>query len=412
MKYIYPLILTFLSVTFSLLAQQEIKMAKPEEVGLSSDSLKKMDDYFHKFVDNNQLAGIQTAVMRHDQLVHFDSYGYADTENKKPLDGESIFRIFSMTKPIVSVALMQLYEDGKFELDDPVSKFIPQLGAVYVYSDSSISLAKKPITIRHLLTHTAGYSHGRSPYPKLNQRYRKAELFSAKNNKEFVTALSNIPLQFEPGTNWQYGYSTAICGYLIEVISGKSLDVYLQEEIFAPLEMTNTFFQVPIEKVNQFTVGYRWDKEEGITLADTPENSRYTKQVTLYHAGGGLVSTTVDYLKFCQMVLNNGTLNNVQILKRETVDLMLQDHLQETRKHQPNLKIRTGESGFGLGFVISGSKPDQLEKVYGWGGLAGTYFKIDAENDIIYILMIQLRPHAQLNLRSTFQNFIKASILD
>jgi CubicO group peptidase (beta-lactamase class C family) len=408
----YPLILAFLIINFSLFAQHDINSVMPEKVGLSSDSLKKMNNHFHKLVDNNKLPGIQTAVMRHGQLVHFDSYGYADIKNKKVLDTESIFRIFSMTKPIVSVALMQLYEQGKFKLDDPVAKYIPQLDSVFVYSDSTITLAKRPITIRQLLTHTAGYGNGRSSYPKLNQLYRKANLFNSKNNKEFVEALSKIPLQFEPGTNWQYGHSTAICGYLIEVLSGKNLNIYLKEELFLPLGMNNTFFQVPLEKINNFTVGYRWNKTQGITVLDTPKNSRYTKNMTMYHAGGGLVSTTLDYLRFCQMLLNKGTLNHTQILKQETVDLMLQDHIQETRKHQPNLKIRTGESGFGLGFVISGSTPDTLEKVFGWGGLAGTYFKIDVENNLIYILMVQLRPHSQLKLRSTFQNFIKSALID
>ncbi len=408
----YQLIFTFLTISTTLFAQHKMDMSTPESLEMSSDSLKKMDSYFHKIVDNNKLAGIQTAVMRQGRLIHFDSYGYADIENKKPIDEESLFRIFSMTKPIVSVALMQLYEKEMFELDDPVAKFIPYLDSVFVYSDSTIRLAKNPITIRHLLTHTAGYSHGRSPYPKLNQLYQEANLFSSKNNKEFVEALSKIPLQFEPGTNWKYGYSTAICGYLIEVLSGKNLDDYLRDEIFLPLNMADTYFQVPTEKVCQLTVGYRWNQGQGITIADVPENSRYTQDMTMYHAGGGLVSTTSDYLKFCQMILNKGTLDTVQVLKPETVDLMLKDQLQETRKHQPNLKIRTGESGFGLGFVISGDNPNNLEKVFGWGGLAGTYFKIDVENQLIYILMIQLRPHSQLNLRRTFQNFIKVSLLN
>lgn len=399
-------------ITFSSYAQDKnIDLTKPELVGISSDSLRNMDAYFHQLVDNQQLAGIQTAVMRNGKLVHFDSYGYSNIQEEILLDQGSIFRIFSMTKPIVSAALMQLYDQGKFKLEDPLSKYIPEFEEMEVYTESGLVPAQNPIRIVDILTHTSGFSYGTSQYAELNQRYASANLFSSENNEEFVRRLSQLPLQFEPGTDWQYGLSTNICGYLVEVLSGMSLDAYLQEHIFSPLGMTDTHFQLPSEKTERFTVGYGWRDDIGLTIEQGQRENRYTQEVTLFNGGGGLVSTTLDYLKFCQMILNKGKVGNTRILEEQTVNLMLKDHIGEARTSQERLRLPRGEAGFSLGFAIRGNNGNELEHVFGWGGAVGTYFKIDTDNNLVYIMMIQLSPHMQLELRQLLQNFVDNAVI-
>jgi CubicO group peptidase (beta-lactamase class C family) len=400
-----------ISLATALTAQYDVQqIASSEANGLYSDSLEQMNRYFHTLVDEKRLAGIQTAVIAKGKLVHFDTYGYADIEQQKKLDEKSIFRIFSMTKPIVSVALMQLYEQGKFDLYDPLHKYIPEFKDLLVYSDSTLVPAKEPIKIIDLLRHTSGYSYGNSNYEGLNQYYAEARLNASENNKAYVQKVSKIPLQFEPGTARQYGVSTNICGYLIELLSGKSLDVYLQEHIFEPLQMNDTHFKLPQEKIEHFTVGYRWSDENGLFVAESATDNRYVSEVALFNGGGGLVSTTFDYLKFCQMLLDDGRVNQKLILKPETLQLMFKDHLAEVRKHQENIRLPQGEAGFGLGFAIKGDHPDQLKNIFGWGGAVGTYFKIDKDHDLAYVMMIQLSPHRHLGLRQRIQDFINASI--
>lgn len=401
-----------IAVNFGSFGQFSLSsLINADAMGISGDSLKKMDGFFHDLVDEAQLAGIQTAVLHNGKLIHFDSYGYADIETQKALDEKSIFRIFSMTKPIVSVALMQLYEQGKFKLEDPLHKYIPEFKESYVLEDTTLVVAQNPIKIIDLLKHTSGYSYGNGQNSYLNAHYARMNLYASRTNKEFVTKLSKIPLQFEPGTNWQYGMSTNICGHLIEVLSGRSLDEYLTDFIFDPLQMKDTHFQLPEEKVNRFTTGYGWNDQSGLYVAENSEDNRYTNEVTLFNGGGGLVSTTFDYLRFCQMILNGGSLYDVRIIKDQTIDLMLTDHLETTRQHQTErLRLPSGEAGFGFGFAIRGEHPDALQKVFGWGGALGTYFKIDAKHDLVYVMMIQLSPYRHLDLRRKIQEFVESAI--
>jgi len=391
--------------------QEKNNSLKLENLGISKDSLNKMNKYFHSLVDKDSLAGIQTAVMKNGELIHFDSYGYADIENREKIDEKSIFRIFSMTKPIVSVALMQLYEEGKFNLSDPVHKFIPEFRMMNKYEDDSLVKVHEPIKIIHLLTHTSGFSHGRVSNQFLKKNYQEAQLFQAKNNKELANKLSRIPLQFEPGTDWQYGLSTALCGYLVEVLSGTTLDKYLEEHIFKPLEMKDTFFELPKGKMKHLTVGYKWSKERGVFISDVPEDSGYSKKVTLFHGGGGLLSTTLDYLKFCKMMRDKGVYNGRKVLEKSTVALIFTNHIEQATKIQSKLRLPPGEGGFGLGFAIRKNNTGELENVYGWGGLAGTFFKINMDLDLIYVLMVQLYPHGHLNLRKKFQNYVESSVI-
>lgn len=406
------LLLFFMAMSMVVHAQEKpFEVATPESVRMSSDSLQAMNTHFHNLVDQRQLAGIQTAILRNGKLVHFDSYGYANLEEKKIVDAQSIFRIFSMTKPIVSVALMQLYEQGKFKLEDPLYKYLPAFKEMQIYTDSTLIPAQNPIRIIDLLRHTSGFSYGRTPHAELNQIYAEANLYSSQNNKEFVAKLSKLPLSFEPGTDWQYGLSTNICGHLVEVFSGKSLKNYVKDHIFTPLDMNNTYFQLPKEQIEHFTVGYRWQAETGLFISENQRNNRYTQEVSLYNGGGGLVSTTMDYLKFCQMLLQEGTFNKHTILQKETVQLMLKDHLQEVRKYQERFRLPLGEYGFGLGFAIRGTSETELDNIFGWGGAVGTYFKIDTDHNLAYVMMIQLSPYRQLGLRQLFQQYVRSAIL-
>ncbi len=384
----------------------------PESVGVSSEKLDILKKELHKYVDDGKLAGIQTAILRKDKLIHFDSYGYADIESEKLLDTQSIFRIFSMTKPITSVGLMMLYEQGKFQLDDPLHLYIPEFKNMTVYDEQKgIIPAKNSIKIIDLLRHSSGVSYGRGPNNDLNSLYAKKNLGNSRNLRSFIEKISKLPLAFEPGTNYEYSYSTDICGYLIEVLSGQPINEYLQEKVLIPLKMQNTYFQLPKEKIQQLTTGYHAGTNNNLMIAELPKESMFANDVSFFRAGGGLVSTTNDYIKFCRMLLNKGTLYGHQILKPGTIDLMTKDHLSSVRKYTPRLRILSRETGFGLGFSIAAKEKGELRGVYGWGGAVGTYFRIDPEQDLAYVLMIQLSPYKQLNLRETFQELVNNSII-
>ena len=362
-----------------LIAQNNFPTAAPETAGISSEYIAEMDAEMHQLVDKGKLAGIQTAIMLKGKLVHFDTYGFSNIEDNKPLQENSLFRIFSMTKPIVSVALMQLYEERMFRLEDPVSKYIPSLKNMMLYEEErGLVPAKNPIKIIDLLRHTSGLGYGRGSNAYINSLYMKTNLGNSKDSREFINNIGRLPLYFEPGTNWQYSHSVEVCGYLIEVLSGMTLDEYLTKCILNPLQMNDTHFQIPENKIERFTVGYGADDNGNLFVSEPATDNRYTRKVTFFNGGGGLVSTTPDYLRFCQMMLNKGELDGVKILKPETVDLMITDHLKNVRQHQEaKLRLLPRETGFGLGFSIASYEAEGNKGVYGWGGAVGTYFRID-----------------------------------
>ncbi|MFK7811911.1 MAG: serine hydrolase domain-containing protein [Maribacter sp.] len=380
---------------------------------MSSELLNQMDSSLHQIVDDGKLAGIQTAILRKGKLVHFDTYGLADIDNKKPLQENSIFRIFSMTKPIVSVALMQLYEQGEFQLDDAVSKYIPAFEKMKIYTDvERLVPAANTIKIVDLLRHTSGLGYGRGSNTHINNLYTDASLGNSENLSEFINKISKLPLYFEPGTNWQYSHSVEVCGYLVEVLSGMKLDEYLTKCILNPLKMNDTHFQIPEHKIERFTVGYWADEAGNLFISESASDNRYTREVTFFNGGGGLVSTTADYLRFCQMLLNKGTLAGEKILNRETVDLMTRDHLNNVRPHQKErLRLLPRETGFGLGFSVAAYEQNGERGVYGWGGAVGTYFRIDPKNELAYVMMIQISPYRQLQLREKFQTHVNKSLI-
>jgi len=388
---------------------EEIERLDPKEVGFSDERLDRIEPAMQKYIDEDLTPGVLTAIMRKGKIVHLKTQGYMDVENKIPLQEDAIFRIASMTKPIASIALMILWEEGHFQLNDPVAKFIPSFSKVKVSSTGDASGEtgiledpKRDITIRDMLTHTAGLSNS---YIGNRQAYRKAmNIPRPESNAEQVDRLSKLPLNYHPGEQWQYSAATNVVGHLVELISGQSLDIFLKEKIFSPLDMKDTHFYLDNTKGGRLTAQYAPGKDNKITLKDpgTEESRWITSPRNIFSGGGGLVSTARDYLRFQQMILNQGELNGERILAPSTVSLILENHTD-------NLPIwLTGPgTGFGLGYGIivdrgKASTPLSEGSAY-WGGAYCTISWIDREKELIGLMMTQVRPYDHINIRRDFQ---------
>lgn len=434
-------VLTYFLYCSFLIAQYS---TNPEKAGLSKERLQRLNSIMHEFVDKGKLAGVQTAILRNGEIGHYDTYGFADIDNKKPLKDDGIFRIYSMTKPIVSVALMILYEEGKFLLDDPVHKYIPEFKNLKVYKTLNeniwpfnkihlVTKARKPILIIDLLRHTSGLGYGWGNNTYVDKKYNKAKILDRKNSIDFVEKISEIPLYHEPGTGWRYGVSTDVCGILVEVLSGQSLDEFLFRRIFEPLNMVDTHFQLPKNKINRFTSNYinnipkrfrKLAKIMGITfnphgkliVIDQADSSEFAENITFFSGGGGLISTTKDYLQFCKMVLNKGELNGARILSPKTIELMTEDQLKFIPHKGGSIVLPDNGTSFGLGFSvvknIAAKKILGSVGTHGWGGAAGTFFGIDPQEDLIFILMIQLIDFEDLEISKRFQTMVYQSIIE
>lgn len=429
---IKSLFLTFtlclLGTSISLLAQNAIPTlipttslpsAAPEAVGMSSTRLKMMEERMHEYVDNGQLAGVQTAIIRKGKLVQFDTYGYEDIATKDPLKENSIFRIYSMTKPIVSIGLMMLYEEGKFQLNDPLYKYAPEFKEMEVYvGDGKMEAAKEPIRVVDVLRHTTGFGYGWGfPPNRVDSLYKVgAQRGAMANNREFLTAMSKLPLYHQPGTGWRYSVSTDVAGALLEIISGQPLDQFLEERILNPLGMKDTHFEVPDAKDERFITNYTHKKDGTLQTIDHPSMSKYCKEVKMFSGGGGLVSTSNDYLRFCQMLLNKGELDGVRLISPKTLELMTGDHTQNTPHAGGPIVLPARGTAFGLGFSVTTdlAATEMLGSVgaYGWGGAAGTYFRIDPKEDMAILMMIQVMPYNHLQAREKFQNLVYQAIME
>ena len=379
---------------------------EPESLGISTKKLNTLIDKVNALVDNGQIPGVQTALLKDGKLVSFHTYGFSDVESKKVLADNSIFRIYSMTKPVVSIGLMMLYEKGLFELDENVSKYIPQFNDLVVYDSTKNTRPENQIKIIDLLRHSSGIGYGWSDNQYLNSMY--SEIWESKNNAEFVDKVSKIPLFSHPNTEWRYGVNTDICGYLIEVLSGQPLDQYLSESIFEPLGMTDTHFKLPDVKINRFTSNYVFDENsKKLNRVDKFDSGSYSN-VTWFGGGGGLVSTTKDYIKFTLTLLKNKSYSNVRLIKDETLDLMIKNHI-------PHLKYPWGNGiGFGLGFsIVIDEKESELKDndgTFGWSGMAGTLFSVDPKEELILIFMTQ-RNHPWGDIHRIFNNFAYDSLI-
>lgn len=366
-----------------------IPRAVPEEVGMSAARLDRIAPVMQRWVDDGKIPCALTMIAREGRLVHFEKFGMQDVATSKPIEFDTIFRIYSMTKPITSVAVMMLYEEGHFQLNTPVSEFIPAFKDMKVYANHGDAIvdAEREVTVKHLLTHTAGLIYGGDWVHPINDRYREANFFGG-DLANMVQELGNIPLLHHPGDSWNYGMSTDVLGYLVEVVSGMPFAEFLKKRIFEPLGMVDTDFSVPEEKADRYATLYEPTEDGGIqVLENAPVSSG---PLSFFHAGGaGIQSTAADYLRFCQMMLNEGELDGVRLLGKKTVELITMNHIPED--WQP--LWRTG-SGFGLGFAVVTDVADTHALgslgTYSWGGLASTIFWIDPVEELIAILMTQL----------------------
>jgi len=397
--------------------------------GFSTEKLKNIESYLQeKYIDTNRYVGTLTGIYRNGQLGFISTLGLMDRESRKPIERDTIFRIYSMTKPITSVALMSLYEKGLLQLDDPVSEYIPAFKDLNVYSEGIFGNYKttypdREMTIRDLLSHQSGLTYGFMERSNVDAAYRELgiEKESQQNLQEFVNVLSTIPLEFSPGTAWNYSVSTDVCGYLIEVISGKTLDMFLEEEIFQPLGMSDTGFYVPSSKTQRLSSNYEYREGQEPILVDDANTGSYINPPTLFSGGGGLVSTLDDYMAFCKMILGRGSLAGHRILSRKTLDLMSSNHLTNGKDLRSCAYGRWSETsytgvGFGLGFSIlldpaasqvSGSKGELA-----WGGAASTAFWIDPLEDMAVVFLTQLLPSSTYNVRRELRSLVYSALSD
>ncbi|MGB5950426.1 MAG: serine hydrolase domain-containing protein [Parvibaculum sp.] len=406
------------------------KIARPEDVGLSSARLAAIPDYFGSYVARGKVAGVSTLVARHGEIAHFETVGQRDSESGLPLERDSIFRIYSMTKPITSLALMMLYEEGHFQLNHAVSRYIPEFKGLRVWAGGThekyeTKPAEREMTIRDLLTHTSGLTYGFMPGHPVAKLYRQRGIDGAATGditlKEMVARLSELPLLFSPGEKWNYSVSTDVCGYLVEVLSGRPLDELLASRIFAPLGMNDTGFHVPAEKLGRFTTNYEKDlRTRAVRAIDRgDETSIYARPRKFLSGGGGLVSTMTDYWRFCQMILDGGVFEGTRLVSPKTIEFMSLNHLPGGRTMKEMSTAAFSElagdgAGFGLGFQVI-LDPAEAQAVgsagnLSWGGAASTYFWIDPEEDLVAILMTQLMPSSTYPLRPQLQQLVYAAI--
>ncbi len=363
---------------------------------ISKAKLDNLKSHFQTYVDTNQLTGLTTFVSHHGKPIHFETYGLQDKDKAVPMAKDSIFRIYSMTKPITGVAMMMLWEEGHFKLDDPVAKYIPAFKDTRVFTSLNedgtmiTEPQKRQMTIRDLMRHTSGLTYGLFGNTPVDKAYMKVDILNADVTlKGMVEKTAKLPLVAHPGEKWNYSVSTDVQGHLIEIFSGMPLDDFFKARIFKPLGMTDTGFYVPAEKADRLVEIYKYDKNKKLTIAPIRD---YTQNPAFKSGGGGLVSTTMDYWYFCQMLLNGGSFNGHQIIKSTTVDMMRTNQLPENIKSVD----KGGEMGFGLNFAVKQNLPDGSPRgnngEYNWGGLANTKFWIDPKEELVVILMTNIMP--------------------
>ena len=377
----------------------------PEEVGFSSQRLQRLNKIMQGYVDGGKLAGMSVLLARDGKTFFSECFGFADRRLGRPMREDNMFRIYSMTKPIAGVAAMMLFEEGCFQLDDPVAKYIPELDHLQVRGPTLVD-QERPTTIRQLFTHTAGF------YGNGDEAYRNANLSDPDSTLgDMVDKLKRFPLSHQPGARFQYGLATDLVGRLVEVLSGQQFDVFLKERILDPLEMHDTGFYVSEDKLDRLAAMYGPRQGGGIEELDNPQVAHFKRPHTFFSGAGGLVSTMPDYLRFSQMLLNQGALNGVRLLAPRTVELMTENHLPDSvlPSYRSSARGEMGRSGGGYGLAI-GVVMDEVELgtltpkgASWWGGAASTFFWIDPENDLVAILMTQLMPSGTYPIRREFQ---------
>ncbi|GIX47381.1 MAG: serine hydrolase [Candidatus Tectimicrobiota bacterium] len=405
-------------------------LVKPEEVGLSAARLARLRTHLQRYIDTGKLAGTLTLVARRGRLAYFEPQGYLELEGRRPMQHDTIFRIYSMSKPITSVALMMLYEQGYFQLDDPVHAFIPGWKDPGVFVSGTYPAfvtvpPQRPMTVRDLLTHTAGLTYGFMERSNVDAAYRQLRVGDRNQPgytlKDMVDTLATLPLEFSPGTRWNYSVATDVVGYLVEVLSGQRFDVFLREHLFAPLGMHDTGFTVAPQQLPRLACNYLRLEDGHLQCIDAPETSEYRER-TFFSGGGGLVSTALDYFRFTLMLRNGGELDGVRVLGRKTLELMTMNHLPGGQDLAslalPGRFTETAYAGvgFGLGFSVL-LDPTRAQIVgtpgeYAWGGAASTAFWVDPREDLIVIFLTQLMPSSAYPLRRELRVLTYAALDD
>lgn len=397
--------------------------------GFDPQRLRRLDAVLHRYVDEGHLPGVQTAITRRGELIHRDLYGHTDVSAQIPVTPETIYRIYSMTKPITSVALMMLYEEGHFLLDDPVERWIPELADLRVWSGGTADEpetrpAESPVTVHQLLTHTAGFTYGFQYSHPVDELYRRADLgdFTVPEYDldGMMARLGELPLLYEPGTRWGYSVATDVCGALIQRLSGEPLDEHLRRRVFEPLGMVDTAFSTPPDDVDRCSVLY-------VTLPGAERRMRMasaeamTRPPTLLSGGGGLVGTTDDYLRFTHMLLGGGELDGTRLLAPSTLALMTRNHLPGGRDLNALGQATFSETemagmGFGLGFSVlldgAANRTAAPEGTFAWGGAASTAFWVDPVSEICVVFMTQLLPSGTHPLRKHLQAGVYQALTD
>jgi CubicO group peptidase (beta-lactamase class C family) len=389
-----------------------LPQAKPEALGLSSLRLQRMSDAFKRDIDKGIIPGVTVMVARRGQIGWFEALGKQSPAASAPMAQNSIFRIFSMTKPIVSVGIMMLLEEGRFLLNDAIAKYIPEFAdqKVGVEKNGKLDLVPlvRPITIQDLLRHTSGITYDHTGNSLVQQQYQQSRLRSRKiSNAEHATLVAGLPLLCQPGAEWNYSRSTDILGRIIEVVSGKSLSAFLTERILAPLQMAETAFHTGAENADRLAEPFAADPWSG----EKVQLFNMLEKPVMESGGGGLVSTTMDYARFCQMLINGGALDGVRIIGRKTLQLMASDHLGPNVRVQGTL-VPPGHS-FGLGFAVrthEGMAPfaGSLGQFF-WSGMAGTFFWIDPKEELFTVFMSQ-GPGQREYFRTLLRTLVYAAV--
>ena len=408
---LFALLIALLS--FYPIFAAEIPQGDPAEMGFSAERLAKIQPAMQALVDSGKFAGVLTLIARKGKIVHFETAGLRDRESNKPMTADTLFRIYSMTKPVTSVAIMMLYEEGKLKLDDPMSKFIPEFAETKVYTGGGtenpiLVPLERAITIADLLSHTSGLTYGIFGQTSVDTLYRIANLYASKSNVKYAQKVAQLPLRFQPGTRWLYSVATDILGSVVEVASDMSLGEFFSQRIFVPLELVDTGFYVPEEKLDRLAKVYGKDDEGKFEARSLRSNTRRDARES---GGGGLVSTARDYLRFSQMLLNGGELYGTRILKPETIQLMTANHLPETARYRHRQRK---SDGFGYGFSVIVDETETAWEdrngTYYWSGIAKTHFWIDPQNEMVSMVWTQLRGSG--NIVRPFQPLVYEALVE
>ncbi len=376
----------------------ELPMSTPEAEGMSAEKLAKVGEVMNGFVKDKKIAGGIVLIARNGKVVFQEAYGQRDLDRKLPVERDTIFRIYSMSKAITSAAALTLVEEGKLDLDAPVSKYLPEFAETKVFDGDNARPAKSPITVRDLFRHTSGITYGGAVGSKTETLIELANVMDMQSDLATMSAkLGKIPFEFDPGTKWKYGASIDVLGFIVQKVSGKPLGVFIKERILDPLEMNDTGYFVPAEKQSRFAANYFSDGKGRLILRDDPAKSAYLHPPGLESGGGGMVGTASDYMRLLLMVANGGEWNGKRILSREMAEQMHTNQLPKGVDWIDFGEKRTGV-GFGLGFSVtvepSDKAPHNHKGEFGWGGAASTHYWVSPNDQLIVVTMEQRWPYS------------------